>query len=219
MYNISKKSEMALNLSQCRIRNIVFTNTLHNVRQSNIVRDKYLSQCRIRNIVALLYNRALVLPGDKKMDKYTIYFGKSEFYDVIRKIGGQWNDSKERPIVCLIKLSENDDIYWAIPISSKVEKYEKILNKKLLKYKTYDGLEFGYVKGRKAAFLLQNICPVKEEHIVEKYIDEITQEPIKIPNDVRRKLNAKGRKLINKFYNGEKSTLTDLDYIFSVINS
>lgn len=52
-----------------------------------------------------------------------------------------------------------------------------------------------------------------------KYIDEITQEPIKIPNDVRRKLNAKGRKLINKFYNGEKSTLTDLDYIFSVINS
>jgi hypothetical protein len=57
---------MALNLSQCRIRNIVFTNTLHNVRQSNIVRDKYLSQCRIRNIVALLYNRALVLPGDKK---------------------------------------------------------------------------------------------------------------------------------------------------------
>lgn len=54
---------------------------------------------------------------------------------------------------------------------------------------------------------------------MEKYIDEITQEPIKIPNDVRRKLNAKGRKLINKFYNGEKSTLTDLDYIFSVINS
>ena len=52
------------------------------------------------------------------MDKYTIYFGKSEFYDVIRKIGGQWNDSKERPIVCLIKLSENDDIYWAIPMGN-----------------------------------------------------------------------------------------------------
>lgn len=159
------------------------------------------------------------------MTKDNFYFLSDEYCNMFKGHGVMSNKEVDedglhrRPCFYLLKDPKNDDIYWMIPISSKVEKYEKILNKKLLKYKTYDGLEFGYVKGRKAAFLLQNICPVREEHIVEKYIDEITQEPIKIPNDVRRKLNAKGRKLINKFYNGEKSTLTDLDYIFSVINS
>lgn len=48
----------------------------------------------------------------------SIYFGKSSYYNIIRSIGGQWNDSKERPIVCLMKLSENDNIYWAIPIGN-----------------------------------------------------------------------------------------------------
>ena len=54
----------------------------------------------------------------RKMEEHSIYYGKSEFYEVIRNIGGTWNDSKERPIVCLIKLSENDNIYWAIPMGN-----------------------------------------------------------------------------------------------------
>lgn len=63
-------------------------------------------------------------------------------------------------------------IYWMIPVSSQVDKYRKILNNKLKKYKVYDGLEFGYVQGREATFLLQNICPVKKGHVVEEYINE-----------------------------------------------
>lgn len=50
------------------------------------------------------------------MIEYGIYFGKKEFYEIIQNIGGEWNDSKERPIVSLIKLSENDNIFWAIPL-------------------------------------------------------------------------------------------------------
>ena len=40
-----------------------------------------------------------------------IYFAKGEFYQIIRDIGGVWNDSKERPIVCLLKM-DDIDIYW-----------------------------------------------------------------------------------------------------------
>ena len=52
------------------------------------------------------------------MIEHALYFGKKEFYDIIRNVGGVWNDSKERPLVCLLKLSENDNIYWAIPMGN-----------------------------------------------------------------------------------------------------
>lgn len=101
-----------------------------------------------------------------------------------------------------------------IPISSQIEKYRNILAEKLKRYKVYDGLKFGYVQGREAAFLLQNICPVTEKYIVEKYIDEHTGKDVSIPNDLMWKINAKARKIINKYYQGTKIVITDLDYIF-----
>ena len=32
-----------------------------------------------------------------------MYFGKNEFYQIARDNGGMWNDSKERPLLCLMK--------------------------------------------------------------------------------------------------------------------
>lgn len=54
----------------------------------------------------------------EKMIEHGIYFGKEEFYELIRSIGGQWNDSKERPLVCMMKSSSVEDLYWAIPIGN-----------------------------------------------------------------------------------------------------
>ena len=45
-----------------------------------------------------------------------LYYLKKEFGDMVRNIGGEWNDKKHRPIVCLIKSSENENLYWAIPM-------------------------------------------------------------------------------------------------------
>ena len=35
----------------------------------------------------------------EEMIECGIYFGKESFYDLIRTVGGTWNDSKERPIM------------------------------------------------------------------------------------------------------------------------
>ena len=37
------------------------------------------------------------------MKENAIYFGKKEYYELIKNLGGTWNDAKESPIVCLIK--------------------------------------------------------------------------------------------------------------------
>lgn len=63
------------------------------------------------------------------MQQNAIYFGKQEFYQIIRDQGGEWDDSKERPIVCLIKLQENDSIYWAVPMGNWNHRDEKAKNR------------------------------------------------------------------------------------------
>lgn len=157
------------------------------------------------------------------MTKGKFYFLSDEYCDKFSKYGVMSNKETtadglhRRPCYYAIQDIKNSNIYWMIPISSQVEKYKNVLSQKLKRYKAYDGLEFGYVQGREAAFLLQNICPVTEKYIVEKYIDEKTGKDVSIPNDLKRKLDAKAKKIMNKYYQGTKIVITDLNYIFKNI--
>lgn len=157
------------------------------------------------------------------MTKEKFYFLSDEYCEEFKNHGVMSNKEASigglhrRPCFYSVVDSKDPNIFWMIPISSQVDKYKEILKQKLKKYKVYDGLEFGYVQGREAAFLLQNICPVKIEHVVEEYINENTGKSVSVPNDLKRKLNAKARKIMNKYYDGTKIVITDLDYIFSHI--
>ena len=48
-----------------------------------------------------------------------LYYASPEFAEMVRNAGGTWNDTKRRPFVCLIKSSEDDDLYWAIPMDKR----------------------------------------------------------------------------------------------------
>lgn len=67
------------------------------------------------------------------MTVHGMFFLSSDFYDVIRKIGGTWSDTKERPIVCLIKSSENEHLYWAIPVGNWDHRNEEA-KKRIMSY-------------------------------------------------------------------------------------
>jgi hypothetical protein len=47
-----------------------------------------------------------------------MYLGTEAIYQKIRDVGGKWNDTKERPIVCLIESTERTGLYWAIPVGN-----------------------------------------------------------------------------------------------------
>ena len=47
-----------------------------------------------------------------------LYYANDEFASMIKSVGGTWNDTKRRPIVCLIKSSKNPNICWAIPMGN-----------------------------------------------------------------------------------------------------
>lgn len=45
-----------------------------------------------------------------------LYYATTDFQKMIQSVGGTWNDTKHRPIVCLVKSAENERLYWAIPM-------------------------------------------------------------------------------------------------------
>ena len=74
------------------------------------------------------------------MKEHGMYFGKNEFYQIIRNIGGTWNDSKERPVICLMKSLECDNLYWAIPVGNYEHRDEKA-KERIQKYICFRNLE------------------------------------------------------------------------------
>ena len=121
------------------------------------------------------------------MEEHKIYFGKSDFYNLIRKNGGTWNDSKERPIVCLIKLSENDAVYWAIPMGNWKHR-DQTAKERIQKYLEYDSSDIRscfYHLGRtdeKSIFFISDVVPITEKYIDRPYKSKYTGEIYIIKN-------------------------------------
>lgn len=116
-----------------------------------------------------------------------IYFGKSEFYEIIRNIGGEWNDSKERPIVCLLKFSKNEEIYWAVPIGNWNHRNEEAQKriKKYLDYKEKDIRSCFYHVGNtdiKSIFFITDIVPITDKYIDRQYLSKYSKDIYIIKN-------------------------------------
>ena len=47
-----------------------------------------------------------------------LYFAKAAFKALVRSVGGEWNDTKERPMVCLVQVKGIEGMYWAIPMGN-----------------------------------------------------------------------------------------------------
>lgn len=127
-------------------------------------------------------------------------------------------DGKEhnRPCCYLFKFTKCDEnIYWMIPISSKVSKYEAEYQKSFKKYGMCDNISFGYILGERRAFLLQNLFPITEEYIDNIYIDKNTSKPITIPGDLMSELNRKARKKIRYNQQGKKFGMSNIMKIYN----
>ena len=96
-----------------------------------------------------------------------LYHIKDEFFDVVNDENLMSNKERghTRPTYFVIK---ENNILWFIPLSSKVDKYKKIINNKVKKYGRCDGILIRKILGEDSAILIQNAFPT-----IEKYIDHV----------------------------------------------
>lgn len=101
-----------------------------------------------------------------------------------------------RPCFLVINDNRNPLIYWVVPISSGVAKYQPIYDKKTQKYGFCDTIHFGYVLGKKKAFLIQNMCPIIDEYLNNQYIDAATSKPVSINTNDAAEIERKAKKVL-----------------------
>lgn len=102
-----------------------------------------------------------------------LYYTTTDFVQMIKKNGGIWNDTKHRPIVCLIKTKEHARLYWAIPMG-KLNHRDNTGQKRLdfyLNLPERDIRSCYYHLGRTSS---QSIFSISDAiPITDKYIDGI----------------------------------------------
>lgn len=99
----------------------------------------------------------------------------------------------QRP--CFCAFTEDNSIYWVIPISSKVDKFEEVYNDKIKRYGKCDTIDFCHILGHKKAVLIQNMIPVTEEYVMNEYIDP-NRKPVKISEEAAKRIIHKAKKVL-----------------------
>lgn len=127
-------------------------------------------------------------------------------------------DGQEHNRPCFYAIfNKNTGLYWLIPISSQVTKFEDIYDKKLLKYKEVDTIVFGFVLGKKKAFLIQNMFPIIPQYINNEYMDSVTHQPVIINERLHNELITKANKVLHLQRSGYRLIFPDVLKIESVL--
>lgn len=140
-----------------------------------------------------------------QIEEGKFYFIKDEFFN---KIGESMlclnkREGNKRPCYYCFKDSKDENIFWFIPISSKIKKYKKIYNEKISKYGKVDNIVFGYVEGKEKTFLIQNMFPILEKYIIEKYIKQ--KRDVIVNKEIEKELKRKANKILKLVEKGYRN--------------
>lgn len=162
------------------------------------------------------------------MKEHAIYFGKPCFYQLIRDLGGTWNDSKDRPIVCLVKSSEIIGLYWAIPIGNYEHRTQdgkdriaRYLNKNDKNIQSC----FYHIgnTNKKSIFFLSDVVPITNYYIDKEYLGKSKNIYVIKNKILLKELNYKLSRILsyeNSNPNFFRQHITDIkNYLINELNS
>ena len=111
---------------------------------------------------------------------------------------------------------KNTGLYWMIPFSSRVSKYQTIYNSKIQKNNRCDTIVFGDVLGHRKAFLIQNMCPITSKYIRNEYMDS-NNIPVRITRVLEKELETKAKRVLSLQRKGKKLIFPDVLNIESLL--
>ena len=141
------------------------------------------------------------------MQKCGFYIISDEFYNDFPDPYLMGNKSESRPH-CYALRDDKSGLYWMIPMSSRVEKYEQIIDRHTKNNKPCDILHIAKIVGKKASvFLIQDIFPVTEKYISHEYT--VGKKHLTITNEkLAAIIEHKSRKTLGMIRRGVKFSPT-----------
>lgn len=139
-----------------------------------------------------------------------LYIIKDQFFSDMADPYLKYNKGESRPHYYCFKDTE-DHIFWMIPLSSRVEKYQRIIARRKAAKKPCDILHIVKLPNDKeSAFLIQDMFPVTESYIEREY--KIAGNHLMLTSDKDiRIINHKARKVLGMLKRGVRFTPTQPD--------
>lgn len=139
-----------------------------------------------------------------------LYHIKDEFFDKINNKGLMINheNGHSRPSYLAIK---DNDILWFIPLSTKVDKYKAIIEKKVKKYGSCRTILIKKIVEREQAILIQNAFPTLEKYIQSRHT--IDGKLVRISTAIEREIIDDFKYMLSLKEDGLNLFFTDIDKI------
>ena len=118
-------------------------------------------------------------------------------------------ETTKRPHYFAVR-DEKSELYWLVPCSSKIEKFELLIQKKKEAHKPTDTIKIVKIFGKKTVLLFQDMFPVTESYIDGPYIKGGQYVRIADPKLVLE-LEKTAKKVIKLLHKGVKFTPTQPD--------
>ncbi len=149
---------------------------------------------------------------NRQMKKTGFYIIKDKFFEDMPDPYLKGNKEGNRPHYYCFEDSSTG-IYWMIPLSSRIDKYRRIMEKKEKAGKPCDILHIVKLDdSRESAFLIQDMFPITEEYIEREYT--IAGNHLMLTSEhTAREIEQKARKVIGMLKRGIKFTPTQPDVV------
>lgn len=153
----------------------------------------------------------MLLWGDTvKVQTGYLYHIKDEFFNRINNKGLMINheNGHSRPSYLAIK---DEEMLWFIPLSTKIDKYKSIVEKKEKKYGSCKTILIKKIAGREQAILIQNAFPTLEKYIQSRHT--VDGKIVKISSAVEREIIDDFEYMLSLKSSGLNLFFADIDYI------
>ena len=149
-----------------------------------------------------------------KIETGYLYHIKDDFFEKINDKNLMINHDKghSRPSYLAIK---DNDVLWFVPLSTKIDKYQREIDKKIKKYGKCKTILIKEIAGVKEAILLQNTFPTTKEYI--NNIHTIEGHRIRISTSVEREIIYCLNYMFIMKEKGINLFFTNIDYIQRII--
>lgn len=140
-----------------------------------------------------------------------LYHIKDEYFNVVNDNNLMTNHErgKKRPTYFTIK---DNDILWFIPLSSKVDKYKRIVDNKMKKYGRCDTILIREILGKDSVVLLQNAFPTLEKYIDHAHLLD-NGKPAKVVKSLKDEILKNFKYLLKLKSKGVNLFFADIDSI------
>ena len=137
-----------------------------------------------------------------------LYHIKDKYFDVVNDDSLMQNHEKgkKRPTYFTIK---DKEILWFIPISSKIDKYKKIIDKKVKRYGFCNTIIIRKIANKDAAILIQNAFPTLEKYI--DHVHTIDGIPLKVSTGLQNEIKSLFKNMLGLKKRGINLFFSDID--------